>query len=330
MKKVLILGATGTVGAYTSIELKDKYEIIAAGRRESDNGFFADYGIKYYSIDITRKEDFNKIKEEDIYAVIHLAGAMPAAMLGYHPQRYINTIVTGTMNVLDFCCERGVNRIIFSQSRADSNYLMDKGPIPSDIVKQFPLKGDHSMYAICKNAAVDMIEHYYHEYGLNRFVLRLPTIYAYHPNPYFHVNGVKKMMAYRFIMEQALKGNDLEIWGNPDRAKEIVYVKDLVQIIDKSILCSGHGGMYNVGGAKAVTLEEQILGIKEVFCNPENLSEVIYKKDKPDARAYKNDISKTISDLGYQPQYDYMSLLHEYKKYMDEEPFEKLWGRNQA
>lgn len=39
MKKVLVFGATGCIGAYTTIELSKQYEVIAIGRRISDNGF---------------------------------------------------------------------------------------------------------------------------------------------------------------------------------------------------------------------------------------------------------------------------------------------------
>ena len=327
MKKIVIFGATGTIGAYMAIELSQKYEIIAIGRRNSDNGFFEKNSIKYYSVDIENKVDFLKIKEDNIYAVVHLAGIMPATMEGYYPSRYIDSVIKGTLNVLDFCIERKVEKIIFSQSRADSNYLMGKKPIPSDIVKKFPLKGDHAVYSICKNAAVDLIEHYYHQYGLKRFILRLPTIYAYHPNPYFYVDGNKKYMAYRYLIEKAIKGETIEIWGDPTKSKEIVYIKDAIQVFDKALVSNLEGGVYNVGRGVGVSLEEQIKGIVDVFSSPLKRSQIVYCPDKPDGREYVNDISKTREELGYNPQYDYFALLQDYKKYLEEEPFAELWGK---
>lgn len=45
-EKVIIFGATGTVGAYTSLFLKDLgYDVIAVGRRKSDNNFFGSSNI---------------------------------------------------------------------------------------------------------------------------------------------------------------------------------------------------------------------------------------------------------------------------------------------
>ena len=60
MDTIVIFGATGSVGVYTALFLKKKgYNIIAVGQRKSDNGFFAEYDIPYYSVNIANKNDFN-------------------------------------------------------------------------------------------------------------------------------------------------------------------------------------------------------------------------------------------------------------------------------
>lgn len=326
--KVIVFGATGMVGAYTVSELKKyNYEVLAVGRRKSDNGFFKLLDVPYYSVDITKKEEFDKLPVDDIYTIVHLAGSMPAAMKGYDPHSYIYSVIDGTLNVLEYALKVHAVKIIFAQSRADSNYLMGtKIPIPSDIEKKYPLTGDHAVYSICKNAAVDLIEHFYYQYGIKRYILRFPTIYGYHPNPYFYVNGKKKMMGYRILIEKAIKGEDIEVWGDPTKAKEIVYVKDTTQIIRKAIEANIDGGMYNVGRGVGVSLDEQIKGIVEVFSKLDNKSKIIYCPDKPNAREFVHDISKTQNELGYVPEYDYLRLLHDFKSNMETEPFRLLWG----
>lgn len=328
MEKVIIFGATGTVGCYAALHLKEMgYEVIAVGLRDSDGSFFRDFNIPYYSVNIALPEAFSILPKENIKHVCHFAGAMPSKMKGYNPQLYINTIVSGTLNVLEFTRNVNAERIIFTQTRADSSHLMgSKEPISSEIQKSFPLNNDHSIYTICKNAAVDMIEHYHAKYGLKRFVLRLPTIYAYHPDAHFYVNGQIKMKAYRQIMQQAMNSESVEIWGDPTLEKEIVYVKDLVQIIEKSIASDKEGGIYNVGRGIGVTLEEQIKGIVDVFSPIDNSSEVIYKPDKPNARQFVHDISKATNELGYQPKFDYRMLLEDFKLEMEKNRFSKLWG----
>jgi UDP-glucose 4-epimerase len=61
--------------------------------------------------------------------------------------------------------------IIFPQSLYYVKHLFgSKTPIPADMTHVAPMEGDHAVYVICKNAAVDLIEHYYQTYGIKRFV----------------------------------------------------------------------------------------------------------------------------------------------------------------
>lgn len=329
MKNIIIFGATGNVGAYLALYLKSKYNVIAVGRRKHDNGFFELHGINYYSLDISDKESFNILPSENVHTIIHLAGAMPAHMKDYFPLKYVDSIVKGTLNVLEYCRSIGCDKIIFSQSKADSIYLEDDTDklIPSDIYKKFPLTGDHAVYSICKNAAVDLIEHYYYEYGIRRFVIRMPTIYCYAPDPYFYVNGTKKWMAYRYLMDQAIKGQPIEIWGDPQRKKDLLYVDDYCHLLEKCIDSERDGGVYNAGTGIGTSLEDQILGIVEVFSNQNSRSQVSYRPDMPDADNFIYDISKTRRELNYNPQYSYIDSLKAFKREMQLNRFEQLWGR---
>ena len=49
MKTVVVFGATGNLGAYIAVHLKNQgYDVIAVGHRKDDNNFFADRGMRYY------------------------------------------------------------------------------------------------------------------------------------------------------------------------------------------------------------------------------------------------------------------------------------------
>lgn len=328
MSKITVFGATGTVGVYTVLKLKELgHDVIAVGKRKSDNGFFADYNIPYYSVDIVNNQEFCKLPQtSDI--IIHYAGAMPARMKDYNPQEYIDTIITGTLNVLNYTHDSGAKKIIFTQSISDCLHLaQNANPIPSDIERKFPLNNDHSIYVIAKNAAVDLIEHFYAKYHIKRFILRLPTIYLYHPNPYFYKDGVKREMFYRQFIDRALKGDTIEIWGDSSKKKEIVYVKDFVQIVNCCVNSNLDGGFYNVGENDGVSLKEQINGIVDVFCKNGKKSKIIYRPEMPDPSEFNLDITKTKQELGYNPQYDYISSLQDFKREMIHNPFEKLWGK---
>lgn len=326
MKRVVVFGATGSLGAYISMHLhKLGYDVIPVGHRKNDNGFFNEYGMPYYSVNIEDAEDFKQLPQESIYAVLHFAGMLPAAMKGFSATPYIQSIIQGTLNVLEYTRIIGAKRILFPQTLFDIHHLFGtKVPIPADSQRQVP-EGDHWMYVIAKNAACDMIEHYYKEYGIKRFIIRLSRIYLYHPNPYTYTNGEKVLVSDRAIIYKAIKGEPIEIWGDPNRLLETVSVYDFLQIIEKALIANVDGGIYNVGSG-GTTLEERIRGIVDVFCHPNTKSYITYRPEKQNCTQFVLDIQKTVHELGYEPKYSWHDYLVKFKEAMVTQPFAKLWG----
>jgi UDP-glucose 4-epimerase len=249
-------------------------------------------------------------------------------MEGYTPHKYIDSIAKGTLNVLEYTRQCGAHKIIFPQSLFDISYLFgSKIPISPDAIRKAPMTGDHAIYVIAKMAAVDLIEHYYHMYGIKRFILRLPRIYMFHPNPYTYTDGVKCLISDRYLIQQAIKGEPIEMWGDPERLLETICIKDFLQIIDKCVESPLDGGIYNAGSGGS-TLKERIQGIVEVFSPKEHPSPIIHCPEKRSSQQFVLDISKTIKQLQYIPQYSWKDYLLDFKKDMETQPFKKLWGEN--
>ena len=327
MKTILIFGATGTLGAYISLHFhKLGYRVLAVGHRKSDNGFFADYNIPYYSVDISEKSDFKNLPTENIDIVAHFAGALPASMKGYNGELYIDTVIKGTYNVLEFMRENNIPKIIFPQSLFDVSYLFgSRTPIPAEAEMKAPLDGDHAMYVIAKIAAVQIIEHYYKTHGIKRFILRLSRVYAYHPNPYTFTDGEKVMVSDRLLMQKAEKGEPISIWGDANRLLETCCMEDFLQIVEKCAESPLDGGLYNIGSGGS-TLDERIHAIVDIFSNPQNKSEISYEPEKRSAMQFTLDITKTKSELGYKPQYSWKDYCKWFKKERELQRFAKLWG----
>ncbi len=326
-KVVVVFGATGNLGAYSAVYLKEQgYDVVAVGRRASDNGFFATMGIPYYSVDIKRRDSFKCLPKSDVFAVVHFASTLPSRY-EFDPQDMFESITIGTLHVLEWMLTVNCKKIIFPQTPSDmANYHNKPGLIPSDAHRHFPLTGDHAVYTIAKNAAVDLMEHYRAEFGIKFFALRFFTIYQYHPNPYHYADFKRRMMPYRMLMDRASKSLPIEIWGDCKKAKEMVYIKDFVRLVQCCVESEKDGGCYNVGNGWQVTLEEQILGIIEVFSPADNKSKVIYCPEKPDPLQNAFDVTKTFEELNYRPKYSYLDQLRDFKHEMETEPFAKLWG----
>ncbi len=320
MKRVVVFGATGNTGAYFVDYLikrldSAEYEIVAVGRRRTD--WFSKRGITYYDVNIEVEGDFEKLPQENVYCVAFLAGALPAYMKGYHPERYILTNSLGALHVLEYCRKTGAEKILYTQTISDILGNVKENPLirPYD-KRNIIMKGDHTVYALSKCFAVDLILHYQEEYGLKPYIFRLPTIYAYTPNEYYYVNGEKKMLGYRILMNKAMNGEPIEMWGDSERAKDIVYVEDFCQMLYLAVVNGNNGGFYNVGTGIATTLEEQLKGLVEVFSPKGHRSVIVPRPDMPDAPAYLMDISNAVEELGYKPVFFYMDYLRAFKEEM--------------
>ena len=238
-------------------------------------------------------------------------------MKGYNPYKYIDVNITGNMNILEYCRASGADRILFAQSFGDiKDYGEEKLLLTVNLPRKFSFTNDHTIYVMSKNFAVDMIEHYHQMYGLKSFIFRLPTIYLYSPNDTFYVNGEIKKIGYRLLIDKAIAGETIEVWGNPDRVKDMVYVKDFCQMLYKAVFVNRECGYYNVGTGIGTSLLDQIKGMIKVFNQGENKSKIIMRPDKPNSPQYIMDISSAVKELEYVPQYIYLDMLQDIKKEM--------------
>lgn len=324
--KIVVFGASGNTGTYfikyfLENNKDKKYEIVAVGTRATDK--FEKMGVKYFQVDITKKEDFEKLPK-DVYAVVDLAGAMPARMEGYNPQYYIDVNITGNLNILEYCRENNVDRILFAQSFGDiKDYGETELVLKADMPRKFSFKSDHTIYVMTKNFMVDMMENYYEMYGLKKFVFRLPTIYLYSPIDYYYVDGVKRQIGYRLLIDRAIKGEPIEVWGDSTRVKDMVYVKDFCQMLYKALFVQREKGYYNVGTGVGTSLLEQIKGMVDVSGEDDKKSQIVLHPEKPNAPQYIMDITPAEKELGYSPKYDYISMLEDIKLEMKKAREEK-------
>ena len=77
-KRVIVLGATGSLGTHIAVHMKQcGYDVIAVGHSRPDNGFYAERGIEYMTMDIADKSAFDRLPQENVWAVLNFAGALP-------------------------------------------------------------------------------------------------------------------------------------------------------------------------------------------------------------------------------------------------------------
>lgn len=328
MKKVLVFGASGETGRYfvdyfLEHDVNHEYELIAIGNRQTS--FFEEYfHIPYVQMNIVNKSAFEKLPREDIHAVVDLAGYMPARCDGDYTEKMLNVNLMGTMNILNYCVDVNADRILFAQSFGDIlPHAANYPTLTVNLPRTFGMNTDHTVYLIAKCAAVDLIEYYHQHYGLKRFIFRLPTIYLYAKDRYFYRDGKKTTLWYRVLIDKAIAGEDMEVWGDPSKVKDMVYVKDFAQLLYLGTIVDRNSGFYNVGTGIGTSLKEQFEVMADVLGGVKK-SKISFRPDMPSTGEYVMDITPAIKELGYKPQYNYKNFLLDYRKEMESGRFDSL------
>lgn len=318
---ILVIGATGFIGTYLLEELKKEKEITGTVYSNTKVGkYLKDKSINIVKLDISKKETFSNLPTKNVEAVILLSGLLPANVKGEeNKEDYIKINVEGTLNVLEFCRKNKIKKLISTTSYADVQNLWKKNEaILDDSYRDYKYTGDHAVYVFSKNMATDLIIHYAKEYGMENAIFRLPPVYGVGPHGKIYVDGKLKTSGIETFINKAITGEKIEIWGDGQISRDIVYVKDVVQCIIKAIKSEKLNGVYNLTSGKTITLEEQVKIVVDVF-SKEKKSEIIYRYDKENnGESFLFSIDKARKDLNYEPKFlDFKLMMQDYKKEME-------------
>jgi len=321
---ILIFGAAGFIGTYLSDQLRrDGYEVIASDFSEIGEAYYREQGIPYHRVDITRKEEFERLPVEGVDAVVHLASVQPANVSEqkYDPRDYVRVNALGTLNILEFCRVNRVPKIIYTCSHRNTQGMWAEKsgrPILESDGRSIKFTGEYAMFSISESAAADCVEHYAQTHGIEGIVLRLPPVYGYGPHTEIFKDGKPLKTGFQIFIENAERSRPLELWGDPANGRDIIYVKDVVSAIGLALEKTDMGGLYNISSGRRLTLKEQAECIIRLFSPPGRPSEICYLPEKPNLiESYVYDIDKARRAFGWQPEYSFEDMLLDYRKEID-------------
>lgn len=329
---VIIIGATGFIGMYTVDQfLQDGYEVLATGRNEVMREQLEQKGVTCIPLDISKKEDFDKLPTEGVEGVILLAGLLPAnapvdISKDENAADYIRINVEGTIHVLEYCRKNHIKKVISTCSYADVLNSWKKGvALTEEEPRNFKYTGDHAVYVISKNAANDVMEYYNQQHGMQCASFRLPPVYGVGPHSEIYVNGKYYKTGIGTFIENAENGRDIEIWGDPQISRDIIYVKDVARAFVLALQSDKTSGLYNMTSGKEVTLEEQVKTVIQVFGEGKG-SRILYRPDKPNnTPSFLFDMGKAKRDFGFEPEYlSYYDMMVDYKMELESGRWDKL------
>ncbi|MEO1450775.1 MAG: UDP-glucuronic acid decarboxylase family protein [Bacteroidota bacterium] len=291
-KTVLITGGAGFLGSHLCERmLAEGHRVIAmdnliTGNVKNIGHLFGHEDFTFVKHDVT---EYTWV-EGDLDYILHFAS--PASPIDYLkiPIQTLKVGAMGTHKILGLAKEKGARVLIASTSEVYGDPLVH--PQPEDYWGNVNPVGFRGCYDEAKRfmEAITMAYHRYH--GLETRIVRIFNTYG----PRMRLDDGRVLPAF---MGQALRGEDITVFGDGSQTRSFCYVDDLVEGIYR-LLLSDEVMPVNVGNPSEISILDFA---KEVIALTGSKSQIIYK-DLPqdDPKIRQPDISKAKSILGWEPQ----------------------------
>ena len=232
-------------------------------------------GFDFVQADITRREALgHPALAGDFDALINLAARAGVRPSVQNPWVYVETNVTGTLNLLELCRERGIGKFVLAST---SSLYGNRNPIPyqEDQSTDFPL----SPYAASKKAAEAICATYHHLHAIDVTVLRYFTVYG--------PAGRPDMSPFRFV-QRICEGWPITVYGDGRQSRDFTYVDDIARGTIAALRPLGYE-VINLGSDTPFELIDMIRTIEKLTGHQ---AEAIYKP------AHAADMPRTWADIG--------------------------------
>ena len=310
--RVLITGAAGFLGSHLCEKfINENYEVVAM-----DN---------LITGDLENIEHLFKLKEfifyeHDVSNFVHIPGkldyilhfASPASPIDYLkiPIQTLKVGSLGTHNLLGLAKSKGARILVASTSEVYGDPHVH--PQSEDYWGNVNPVGPRGVYDEAKRfqEAITMAYHTYHK--VETRIVRIFNTYG----PRMRLNDGRVLPAF---IGQALRGEDLTVFGDGSQTRSFCYVDDLIEGIYK-LLLSDYPGPVNIGNPNEITIGQFA---EEIIRLTNTTQKVIYKPlpvDDPMQR--KPDITLAKSILNWEPKVtreEGLDITYSYFKSLPEE-----------
>jgi dTDP-glucose 4,6-dehydratase len=291
MPRVLITGAAGFLGSHLSEYMLDK-GMSVVGMDNLLTGSIA-------NIERLAGRDFVFIKH-DVTNYIHLEGpldyifhfASPASPIDYLrvPIQTLKVGSLGTHNALGLAKAKGARLLLASTSEVYGDPLVH--PQKEDYWGNVNPVGPRGVYDEAKRFSEAMVMAYHRFHGVQTRIVRIFNTYG----PRMRVEDGRAIPAF---LSQALKNEDVTVFGDGSQTRSLCYVSDLVEGIYR-LMMSDEVNPVNIGNPNEMTIQQLA---EEVIKITGSKSKIVHKPlpvDDPKVR--QPDITRARTILGWEPK----------------------------
>jgi nucleoside-diphosphate-sugar epimerase len=217
-------------------------------------------------------------------AVINLAARAGVRFSTENPWVYVDTNVTGTLNLLEMCRRHNIGKFILAST---SSLYGQHNPAPyrEDADTNRPL----SPYAATKKAAEALCYTYHHLYQLDVTVFRYFTVYG--------PAGRPDMSLFRFV-QWINEGRPVTIFGDGTQSRDFTYVDDIARGTVAGLRPLGYE-VINLGSDRPVVLMDALRLVERELGKT---AQLVFKPPHPaDVASTWADITKAGRLLSWEP-----------------------------
>ena len=317
MPRVLITGAAGFLGSHLCDRfMTEGFEVLGmdnliTGNMENLEHLLGNPNFTFYNNDVS---NFVHVSGKLDY-ILHFAS--PASPIDYLkiPIQTLKVSSLGTHNLLGLALNKKARILVASTSEVYGDPKVH--PQTEDYFGNVNPVGPRGVYDEAKRFMESMTMAYHTYHGLDTRIVRIFNTYG----PRMRLNDGRVLPAF---IGQALRGEDLTIFGDGSQTRSFCYVDDLVEGIYR-LLLSDHAQPVNIGNPNEITIGEFA---EEIIKLTGTSQKVIYQpRPVDDPMQRKPDITKAKELLDWQPEVLRAEGLKKTYEWFQSLPEEKLYRK---
>jgi dTDP-glucose 4,6-dehydratase len=291
--RALVTGGAGFLGSHLcEALLAEGYSVVAVdnlltGRLSNIEHLRREGQFEFLQLDINRKVDCGEVNY-----VFHFAS--PASPVDYmvHGIDTLKVGALGTMRALDIARKNNAKYLLASTSECYGDPL--EHPQKETYWGNVNSIGPRSVYDEAKRFAEAVTMAYYRYYGVDTRIVRIFNTYG----PRMQLNDGRVVPNF---MKQALRGEDLTVYGDGTQTRSFCYVKDEVEGFLRLAQCDEHFPV-NIGNPEEFTIIDCAHRVIQITGSNSRIRYEKLPQDDPKQR--KPDITKARTLLGWEPKID--------------------------
>ena len=299
MANYLITGAAGFIAARVAEMLLDGGHVVVGVDNMNDaydirmkeyrlERLRSRAGFSFHPFDVADRQAFGSqspLYHQQFDAVINLAARAGVRASVEDPWVYVDTNVTGTLNLLELCHQRDIPKFILAST---SSVYGANAPLPTPETAESdqPLQ----TYAASKKAAEALSHAYHFLYDIDVTVVRYFTVYG--------PAGRPDMSMFRFA-QWISEGRPVKLFGDGEQSRGFTYVDDIARGTILALKPLGYE-IINLGGHESITINELIQIMERMIGREAQIEQ--YPAHPADMRANWADVEKAGRQLNWEPQ----------------------------